>query len=167
MQGADAHSPQVGWLLTALFDNALPLHGETGASSVHACKRMMILRHVIKEMGWRGAALQRQLAHDLMPFLTSSLAQTRSCVGSCCEWPARLLRCFVVSLAASSSAPTLCLLAPLLHRGGCLTQGRLLLTPLEGRLLLKPFPVFPTPAVTPFLRSGCCLSDELGSSRRD
>ena len=69
------HPSKIGWLLTALFDNGLPPHGETNASSVHACKRMMLMRQVIKELGWRGAALQRQFAHDLVPFLTSPLAQ--------------------------------------------------------------------------------------------
>jgi len=86
----DRHPARVAWLTTYLFDNALPITPETAANSVIMSRRILLLRPILNELSWRGECLQRQLIHDLEPFLAHPLAQTRGCVASCIATIARV-----------------------------------------------------------------------------
>jgi hypothetical protein len=78
----DRHPRHTSWLTEIVMDNAIPPKGEMGTTSVLVCKRLLLLKTIIKELAWRGGPLQRQLAHDIEPFLSHPYAQMRTCVGS-------------------------------------------------------------------------------------
>jgi len=78
----DRHPRHTSWLTELVMDNAIPPKGELGTTSVLVCKRLLLLKTVVKELAWRGGPLQRQLAHDIEPFLSHPYAQMRTCVGS-------------------------------------------------------------------------------------
>jgi hypothetical protein len=78
----DRHPRHTRWLTELIMDNAIPANAELGTTCVLVCKKLLLLKTVVKEVGWRGAPLQRQLAHDIEPFLDHPFAQMRSCVGA-------------------------------------------------------------------------------------
>uniref|UniRef100_A0A7S0F2D7 Proteasome activator complex subunit 4 C-terminal domain-containing protein n=1 Tax=Hanusia phi TaxID=3032 RepID=A0A7S0F2D7_9CRYP len=80
----DRHPRRVGWLISFLFDSALPsCSNESSRNSVLFCRRLAILRPILNELSWRGVPLHRQLIHDLEPYLESPYSQTREAASSC------------------------------------------------------------------------------------
>ena len=77
----ERHPQRVAWLTTLLLEGALPAEVEAVQSWLPICKRLMLLKPLVRELGWRSPALCKQLARDLLPHLAHPYAQMRECIG--------------------------------------------------------------------------------------
>uniref|UniRef100_A0A7S4KNJ3 Proteasome activator complex subunit 4 C-terminal domain-containing protein n=1 Tax=Guillardia theta TaxID=55529 RepID=A0A7S4KNJ3_GUITH len=78
----DRHPRRTSWLVEFLVERALPAHIDLSSHSILTCKRIILVKPILKELGWRGGPIHRQIAHDLEPYLHHPYAQMRACVGS-------------------------------------------------------------------------------------